>query len=408
MTYVKISEKANEIATLFSSPKRQFIFDNGLLIFELSKMESLLNPEFETPKSFFLKRITFKIPNQLLNFESFLKKFLDFQNTTKVPGLLRLHHVYKHEDSLYLIQRNYKLVLHAKKEQTELETLIVAKEIAKFYFQMKQDDMFQEFVENPFPLRKLDPELIFYYRKVPKNTSKSSLERYKLRVDLLMFDNKENSEGKLNGATFHLKEFERIIRDLYKPLVRISVCGRSLLRIMGPECHWKEIFAHPLFKVDYEVTPNLSFWRITEEDRRRETFFERKREEVKDELEKTVDFKEKPDRRIGKLNLETNKFENLDGNYNHGKSEIKGEENLNLEDGFDKGITKSKIASITQPIGKKNQISPENINHHNYNDGTRIEDQNENLVLPPNSPPVKITKDVPQFEKKGCGDCRLI
>ena len=272
MTYVKISEKTNEIATLFSSPKRQFIFENGLLIFELSKMESLLNPEFETPKSFFLKRITFKSPDQLLLFESFLKKFLDFQNTTKIPGLLRLHHVYKHEDSLYLIQRNYGTPLgRTKKEPTELETLIVAKEMAKFYFQLKQDDMFQEFVENPFPLKKLDPELIFYYRKVPKNTSKTSLERYKLRVDLLMFENKEKSEGKLNGATFHLKELEMIVRDLYKQLGRISVCGKSLLRIMGPECHWKEIFAHPLFKVDYEVTPNLEFWRITEEDRRRES-----------------------------------------------------------------------------------------------------------------------------------------
>lgn len=408
MTYVKISEKINEIATNFSSPKRQLIFDNRLLIFELSKMESLLNPEFESPKSFFLKRLTFKSPDQLILFETFLKKFLDFQNTTKVPGLLRLHHVYKHEDSIYLIQRNYRLLLsHEKKDQTEMETLIVAKEIAKFYFQIKQDDMFQEFVENPFPLKKLDPELIYYYRKVPKNSSKSSLERYKLRVDLLMFDNKEKSEGKLNGATFHLKELEGIIRDLYKPVGRKSVCGRSLLRILGPECHWKEIFAHPLFKVDYEVTPNLEFWRITEEDRRRESFFERKKEEVKAELDKTVDYKnEKPDKRIGKLNLETNRFENLDGNYNHGKSDIKGEENLNLEDGFDKGINKSKIASIAQPIGKKNQISPEYLNHHNFT--PRMEDQNENVVLPPNSPPMKIIKDVPQFEKKGCGDCRLM
>ena len=82
MNYVKISEKITELDTLFKSPTPQTSFQNSLLSFEISKMEMIKKKTDdekadETPKSYFLKKLTFKSSENLTFFESFLGKFLD-------------------------------------------------------------------------------------------------------------------------------------------------------------------------------------------------------------------------------------------------------------------------------------------------------------------------------------------
>jgi len=317
-----------------------------------------------------------------------------------------------------LVQRNYgKSLMEFKKELSELETFILVKQIIKFYFQMKQEDMFKEFVENQFPLKKLDPELMFYYRRVPNE----GLTRYKFKMDMLMFENKVESEGKLDATTFHLKELENMIRELFMPLGnKIGVCGRNLMRLLGDNCKWKEILKHPLFKVDYEVTPNLEFWKIKEEDKRKESFIEKKNakkdsEEMKEpiDIEKTTKVNPKNYKVGGKFNVVTNKFEEIDKNFENKNKIPKDEENLNPEDALDNGISGSKIGIIKQEnkkpeIIKKTQVKPINShysNPRNNQDPIILEDHENNSV-----PPTLSLKNnnLQQEKKMGCGDCRCI
>ena len=423
MVDLKINENYQEFSKTYKpSQSLPFIsFQNSHLSYEISKAE-LQNPvEFSTKKSFFVKKIT---PNvqKLSLFETFLDKMLDLQNNTETPGLLRLRSVYKQESSYILVQRDYNSSLTTMTSLPEIEILNILKDIVKFYSQIKDEDVFALLLDHNFPLKPLNSQLVFLYRKVPK-TNKLALTKSKLKIDLLNFCEEENLE-KLEAEQFHLKEFEKLCCELIGKMTgKLGICSRSLLRKMKEQCLWKDLFLHPLFNVDIANKPDFNFWAINNEDKiqvNEKTAIKGLKNEGEEEkknddsgklknIDKTV---REPTQKAMKFNVETLKNDEI----GKGNGFKKHEENMDLEDGGDKGISKSKFQEpMNIKLGKnKGEIKKSQVLPSSKDRNIIYEDHENRIIGDPNErggngETISLNnKNQVKNASTTCGECRCI
>ena len=397
MPHVKINENFTEFHSKYNNPKFNFVFKNHLLSYEYTIIE--LKPNEETdfiPKNYFIKKITPK-PHKLTSFEDFLKRFLSFQNNNICPCFLKLLSVYKKEDEYYFVQKYYGSSLSdLKPTLTELENLGITKEIIKFYSQLiEEPDLVKELMENNFPLRVLALDNIFYYRKCPKK-GKEDLQRQKLKIDMLTFDESDSNLPKLGADSFHLKEFEQLMSDLF--CGRIGLCTRNLFRKMKENCKWKDLFAHPIFNIDITNTPDNEFWRISAEDhlemKKNESLF-MKTNKNNNEENKSNENEEDKDLAITNKKNWKNSLENEKIDENE-KNKANDQFHRKLSD-YDQSKNSSHI--------KKSQIKP--INTNNNNREIQLEDQNNGIVSGEEAS-ITLSKQQAQSKNSTCGDCRCI
>lgn len=269
---LKINEDYIEFQKKFILSKNStnsFTKNHSIFSYECFKSQLESSSDDLEKKLYFVKKIK-PIPEKLEIFENFINKFLDFQNTTITPALSRLKAVCKHEDTFYLVQRDYQNnLLKYGKGMCELEIWSVLREIVKFYSHIKEDEVSQLFLENNFPLREISAELVYYYRKIPKTLNleekknkPQKIPRFKVKVDVLAFEKKEEPLQKLEFETFHLKEFELLVRSLLEHKKKLGISSINLLKLLGKNCFWKDLFVHPILRVDIANEPNFFFWKI--------------------------------------------------------------------------------------------------------------------------------------------------
>lgn len=363
MSNLQISERFKDFEKDFkiiNSSIVSFIKSNGIESYECSLYEPQVGDEYSKKKLYFVKKVK-PAPEVANNFEAFLNKFIDFQNNTLTPSLLRLHSVYKNNGFFYLVQRDYQSNLSKKSESfSEIEIWRILRDIVKFYSHIKDDDsLYNALLEDEFPLKSLSQDVIYYYRKAHRSGSEK-IPVFKVKVDLLWFGKQSQMKKTKNDPeNFHMEEFDTIVKSLLnKKKIKLGPCSNNLLRILNAKSLWKDLFEHPIFRVDRDLEVNYKMWQIKEEDRNLTTT---KQSLARSELEKTNPIHHKPNNKPNLLN------EEYKSNFNM------GEENMNLDE--NQGITSKiqKINSETDPpfSSKKNQIHPE----------MRLEDENEQNIL---------------------------
>jgi len=255
--------------------------NNELLSYELYKVD--LPPNGNSLKSSYLiKTITFHNKEKLLEFEEFLMKLRQFQKTAKIKGFLKVHETFQKENTIILVQKDH---LHLLSDQennknftwNEIDIFNLLRTIIKFYYQMKQEDIFESFVGLSVPLKRLSTDLIFFYEKNHKTVKGSSEDqRYILKIDMMAFDPNMSLE-KCDKTTFHLKELELLIQKYFGKVKKLGPCSRNLLRkIDGENLLWRKFLTHPMFKADYDIIPDLTLWKIENADRITNKFEEKK------------------------------------------------------------------------------------------------------------------------------------
>lgn len=368
MSNIQISDRFKDFEKEFkikSPPIISFIKSNTFESYECSRCESQNSDEYQKNKSYLVKKVR-PTPESLNNFESFLNKFIDFQNNTLTPSLLRLHSAYRSNGFFYLVQRDYLSTLMAKKDSySELEIWRILRDVVKFYSHIKDDDdLYKALLENEFPLKPLSTDHIYYYRKSHKKESEK-IPIFKVKVDLLWFEKQvQIQKPKIDPENFHIDEFDSIVRSLLKNKVKLGPCSKNLLRILNPKSLWKDLFVHPIFRVDLDNAINYNIWKIEPQDRN----FSSKTTFVKTNLEKTVPFQ-------NFINAGANYKPNLLNEEN--KSNFcMGEENMNLEENQGIGSKIRKLQNETDmPFHpKKNQIQPTTRD-------IKLEDENEQNIL---------------------------
>ena len=272
-------------------PDPKLSFDNpSLLKYEVFRGELEVQrkpPNESTTKkcAFLIKRIIVHDKDQFQDLKNFIVQVFEFQKAVRVPAFLKLVEASKNDNTLYLVQKDHKKTLAENEKKfvsTEIEVLSILRSITKFYYQMKQEDIFEAFVNFSFPLRHLNQDLIYAFEKKNKDfPDAEDDQRIIIKVDMLAFERVDKNQKvpeKVDKTTFHLAELKGIVRRYLDKnrLKHCGTCSQNLLRKIGIEdvskgeniIKWREILTHPLFKADYEINPNFDFWKIEVADGR--------------------------------------------------------------------------------------------------------------------------------------------
>lgn len=278
------------------NPDQKLSFDSPLLKYEVFRGEfevTRKHPNELTTKkcAFLIKRILVHDKDQFQVLNDFIVQVFEFQKAVKVPAFLKLVEASKNDYTLYLVQKDHKKTLAEHEHEfvsTEIEALSILRSITKFYYQMKQEDIFEAFVNLSFPLRHLSRDLIYAFEKKNKDFPDAEDDhRVIIKVDMLAFERVDKNQKvpeKVDKTTFHLAELKGIVQH-YLDKNRLGTCSKNLLRKIGIEnvskgdniIKWREILTHPIFKADYEISPNFEFWRIEVVDGR---VIENKKKEI--------------------------------------------------------------------------------------------------------------------------------
>ena len=200
---------------------------------------------------FMIKKIVVHDKDRFAELKNFIIQVMEFQKSVKVPAFLKVFEVCDNSENytIILTQKDHKKTLadqHTEEEfiSHEIEILSLLRAITKFYYQMKQEDIFEAFVNFNYPLKHLCPEIIYLYEKKNKNFPDAVDDlRVVMKVDMLMFEKNQNGE-KFDKTMFHLNELKSLVVKYLKnnKLKQIGTCSKNLCRKLHDEAgiKWRD------------------------------------------------------------------------------------------------------------------------------------------------------------------------